>query len=104
MLSGAPQGAQSKHVAELTDGIHFVYPMNVRIARWGNSLAVRIPKDAIEAAGLHDGDVLDLVSEGHNIVLVPRGTLPNLDALVALITPENRHTEAFAEPIGAEIW
>lgn len=30
--------------------------VNVRIAKWGNSLAVRIPKDVVEALDLKEGD------------------------------------------------
>ena len=33
--------------------------MNLHIARWGNSLAVRIPADYVRQAGLKEGDNLD---------------------------------------------
>lgn len=32
--------------------------MKLLIARWGNSLAVRLPSDYIRQAGLHEGDVV----------------------------------------------
>ena len=32
----------------------------MRIAKWGNSLAVRIPKDVAEALGLKEGDEVEL--------------------------------------------
>jgi antitoxin MazE len=31
------------------------------IRRWGNSLAVRLPADCLRAAGLQEGDQLDIV-------------------------------------------
>jgi antitoxin MazE len=34
--------------------------MKVRIAKWGNSLGVRLPKAAVEAAGVVSGAELDL--------------------------------------------
>ncbi len=32
----------------------------MRIAKWGNSLAVRIPRDVAEALGLKEGDEVEL--------------------------------------------
>lgn len=32
----------------------------MKVARWGNSLAVRIPKDVAEALGLAEGSEIDL--------------------------------------------
>ena len=34
----------------------------MRIAKWGNSLAVRIPKDVAEALGLEEGDEVELLA------------------------------------------
>ena len=34
--------------------------MKMQIGRWGNSLAVRIPKDFAERLGLKEGDEIDL--------------------------------------------
>lgn len=33
----------------------------MRIAKWGNSLAIRLPKDLIEALSLKAGDELEIV-------------------------------------------
>lgn len=39
--------------------------VQVTIGRWGNSLAVRLPSDVIQASHLHDGARVDvLVSDG----------------------------------------
>jgi antitoxin MazE len=38
--------------------------MKVKIAKWGNSLGLRLPKAAVEAAGVRPGTELDLVVEG----------------------------------------
>lgn len=34
----------------------------MKIARWGNSLAVRIPKDVAEALGLNEGDEVKIAA------------------------------------------
>ena len=33
--------------------------MNLHIAKWGNSLAVRIPAEYVKAMGIREGDSLD---------------------------------------------
>ncbi len=43
--------------------------MKVKISRWGNSLGVRLPKAAADAAGLTEGTELDLVVEGKDVRL-----------------------------------
>jgi antitoxin MazE len=39
----------------------YIRNLNMKIAKWGNSLAVRIPKDVAEALGLAEGDEVELV-------------------------------------------
>jgi antitoxin MazE len=36
----------------------------MQIARWGNSLAVRLPRDLVRKLDLKEGDQVDLVAEG----------------------------------------
>ncbi len=33
----------------------------MKVAKWGNSLAVRLPADVVEALGLKEGDEIELV-------------------------------------------
>ena len=64
-----------------------------QLAKWGNSLAVRIPKAVAEQARLREGDpILIEAIEGH-IELRPAERIPTLAELVAQITPENRYEE-----------
>jgi virulence-associated protein VagC len=50
---------------------HRRYVMQVRVQKWGNSLAVRIPKPLAEDAEVEEGTVLNLaVSEG-KVVATP---------------------------------
>jgi antitoxin MazE len=75
-----------------------------QIAKWGNSLAVRIPKAVAEQARLQAGDaILIEVSEGH-IEVRPVERIPTLEELVAQITPENRYEETdWGNDVGKEI-
>jgi antitoxin MazE len=59
--------------------------MKVKIAKWGNSLGVRLPKAAAEAAGLKAGADVDVVVEGGDLRLrgQPRTTRFLLEEMVA---------------------
>jgi antitoxin MazE len=64
------------------------------VQKWGNSLAIRIPKDVAERVAINQGSELELnVVNGREIILVPKRKAPTLEELLAKITPENRHTE-----------
>ncbi len=70
----------------------------VQIVKWGNSLAIRIPKLIAQEVGVSEGDPVDLDAEGGEIKLRRRDTVPTLKQLVSQITPENRHGETEAGP------
>lgn len=68
--------------------------MKARVVKWGDSLAVRIPKPVVKKAPLNEGDVLavDATTDGQ-IELRRAGRVPTLAQLVARITPEDRYGE-----------
>ncbi|MFH1738380.1 MAG: AbrB/MazE/SpoVT family DNA-binding domain-containing protein [bacterium] len=80
--------------------------MNTQLAKWGHSLAVRIPKAVAEKAKLREGDRLDLsIQEDGAVVIRPAHSRYTLGQLVAGITAENRHSETdWGEPVGKEPW
>jgi antitoxin MazE len=80
--------------------------MKTQLAKWGNSLAVRIPKPVADAARLRSGDDLHLDVEGPGAVRIRKAKRePTLAELVLRITPENRHSETdWGEPAGKEQW
>jgi len=47
--------------------------MHVRIQRWGNSLAVRIPKPLAKDAKIKEGSILNVTISGGKIVATPAG-------------------------------
>ena len=80
--------------------------MHVRVQKWGNSLAVRIPKPLAEDADVKEGTLLNLaVSEG-KVVATPIGKKQlSLRQLLAKVTRKNLHAQIdFAPPVGREIW
>ncbi len=75
-----------------------------QVARWGNSLAVRIPKAVAEQARLQEGDAIVIEALKGHIVLRPTERIPTLEELVEQITLENRHKETDWGPdVGKEI-
>lgn len=77
-----------------------------QVTRWGNSLAVRIPKAIAEEAGLSEGDAVELETPKKGVVSVKKPvTKPRLRDLVAGITLENRHVETpWGKRKGNEEW
>jgi antitoxin MazE len=45
--------------------------MEARVARWGNSLGVRIPKEIASRAGIGEGSRVEIATENGQIVLSP---------------------------------
>lgn len=69
--------------------------MKSQMVKWGNSLAIRIPKTAIEEACLKEGDYLEIeVAEGQLALRkLPKTRRVTLAELVDQITPDNRYAE-----------
>ncbi len=80
--------------------------MKTQLRKWGNSLAVRIPKTVAEAAKLRRGDRLEfVVPRPGSVEIRSVKQRPSLAQLVKGITPENRHGETdWGFPRGKEVW
>jgi len=75
--------------------------MKAQMVKWGNSLAVRIPKAVVEKARLKEGDSLEVEAAAEGLVELRRpARVPTLARLVSQITPENRYAEIST---GAEV-
>ena len=73
------------------------------IARWGSSLAVRIPKPVAEHWGVQEGSAIEIVSRGDHVVL--RKKTYDLADLLDQIRPDNLHSEWETGQIeGKEEW
>jgi len=75
------------------------------VGKWGNSAAVRLPATLLALANFTDKQAVDLVLKDGRIILEPvTAKEPNLNDLLALITPENIHSEVdFGDPTGREL-
>jgi antitoxin MazE len=43
--------------------------VQVTVGKWGNSLAVRLPGEVVQTAGLHDGERVDIEAQDGDIVI-----------------------------------
>ena len=68
--------------------------METTIRKWGNSLAVRLPKHIAKRLALREGSRVQMRERTADVIISPAGQKhPSLKELVRLITPENRHSE-----------
>lgn len=75
--------------------------MSISIAKWGNSAALRLPKNVLETLSLNIGDSVNLVQKGQDIVIEP--CKPSLDELLSKVTADNRHDEVLSDVVGKEL-
>jgi len=80
--------------------------MRTHVQKWGNSLAVRIPKALAEETGLQADSAVDLnLKDGAVVIRPSAGRKHVLEKLLARVNKRNIHKESdFGGPVGAEIW
>jgi antitoxin MazE len=80
--------------------------MKTRIQKWGNSLALRIPKSFALETGLDQDTVVDVALVNGKLVVTPLLTPAlSLEALLAGITDDNLHDEQdTGVAVGNELW
>ena len=80
--------------------------MKTRVQKWGNSLALRIPKSFASEVGLKRDSPVDISTEDGKLVIAPV-TKPQftLEQLLTKVTAENIHHEIEVGPAtGNEAW
>ena len=80
--------------------------MQTNIQKWGNSLALRIPKALAEQARIAQGSVVDVRLVNDVLQIEPvQPEEYTLEALLEAVTDENLHKEADTGlPQGKEVW
>ena len=80
--------------------------MKTRVQKWGNSLALRIPKSFAAQVGLHANVTVELSLVEGSLVVQPITPKPiSLDQLLRGITAENLPGEWDTGPaVGKETW
>lgn len=80
--------------------------MLTKVQKWGNSLALRIPKAFAQDAQLEQDSIVEISLVDGQIIITPvEAPGWTLDELLAGITEKNIHPEVDAGPaVGSEAW
>ena len=80
--------------------------MRVQVQKWGNSLALRIPKPFAEDVGVSEGTVVDVsVADGRLTAAPIARRRVRLNDLLRRVTKRNLHGEtATGRAVGRETW
>ena len=79
--------------------------MSQKVQKWGNSLAVRIPKALAEQVHIEEGTEFSFAVEDNKLVIARAMRRPRytLEELLAQVTDDNIHPETdWGTPIGRE--
>jgi antitoxin MazE len=80
--------------------------MKTTVQRWGNSLALRIPKAFAEETNVRDGTAVELsLSDGSLVMRPARRASASLKALLSDVDAANLNLARFEDaPRGKEAW
>ena len=80
--------------------------MNAKIQKWGNSLALRIPKAIAVDTDMRTDTIVELaVQDGKVLVSPVRERALTLDELLKGVSAENLHAEVdTGAAVGREVW
>ena len=80
--------------------------MKTKIKKWGNSLALRIPKYLASDANLELNEWVDISIDKDSIIIKPiREKKYSLKNLLADVSENNLHGEIDSDaPVGKEVW
>ncbi len=80
--------------------------MILKVKKWGNSLAIRIPKSFAKEVNLDSGTEINLAIKNGKIIIEPlKQKKYHLNDLLLEVNEDNIHNEySSGEPRGKEIW
>jgi len=80
--------------------------MKSNIQKWGNSLAIRIPKSFADEVHLVQGSPIDITLVDNKLQIVPiKEKQITLKQLLNEVTEDNLHKEiSTGGPVGREVW
>jgi antitoxin MazE len=79
--------------------------VKARIQKWGNSLALRIPKSFAAHSNIEQGSVVDLSLDNGRMIVEAKKQEYSLGELLMRVTKSNLHSEIdFGAPVGKEVW
>jgi antitoxin MazE len=80
--------------------------MRAQVSKWGNSLAIRLPKAAAASLNVCEGQAVDLSIEGDAVVIRSSRPRYSIEELVAQMRPGNEPEpidNANIPPVGGEL-
>ena len=78
-------------------------PVQVLLAKWGNSLGLRVPRDIAARLGLTEGARVDVEAFDDGRIIITRSRRHfSLDELLADMTPDREHPLEDDGPRGSE--
>ncbi|HYE50445.1 MAG TPA: AbrB/MazE/SpoVT family DNA-binding domain-containing protein [Azospirillaceae bacterium] len=78
--------------------------MRTEVSKWGNSLAIRLPRPIADELNLKEGTAVEIEASPEGLTVRPVVPRYSLDELLAGITPDNLPDETFDDPPrGAEM-
>jgi antitoxin MazE len=80
--------------------------MLAKVAKWGNSLGVRIPKALLEVMGISDNDTVEIIAENKTLVIKPARERLTLEKIFQDWSGEGPDTYDWGEldsPVGREL-
>jgi antitoxin MazE len=82
--------------------------MHATVSKWGNSLAVRLPRHVTDQVRLEDGATVELQIDGCSIRIIPTRKRFKLSELLANEPVRQDASESkevdWGEPKGEEVW
>ena len=91
---------------DLCIDIVYTLPMTTTIQKWGNSLAVRLPKELAESLNWSAGAIVGFEKIGDKIIVTTTRPIYTIEDMVRGITKKNRHKLILPDdkPRGKEVW
>lgn len=82
-----------------------VVVMSTVVSKWGNSLAIRIPRQLAENLNLYEGTEVELKLQEDHLSVKAKRKKYTLEELCASVKDGNQHELIdFGKPVGEEIW
>jgi len=79
--------------------------MRTKLSKWGNSLALRLPKQFVQSQNLREGVDLEIKEDRDGFFVQALPDQFTLSDLLEGVRPENLHGESFTDdPQGKEYW
>jgi antitoxin MazE len=66
--------------------------MQVQLFKWGNSLALRLPRALAQQIGASEGQKVSIVADGARLIIEPIAPAASLQDLLVNMTPEAMRT------------